>query len=374
MKKLLITTDSFLDLKDGIARYLNEIIPRIKDKFKITVLAPQLNNVYDTKKYENVKVKFLPAFKFKISGYKPAVPFNKLLKKEVEECDILWNQIMAPLGASAILYASKLKKPIITTTHVIEWELIKNALIKKIPHLVIGPHIKLFIRKLYNKCDLIIVPSKSVVETLKENKIYRKKKVIPLGIDTEVFQPTLSKLEAKKAIGLENYTVIGYCGRISKEKDIPTLHKAFLRLKNKHNLFLLIVGWGMKKNIAQFRPLEDIKITGFLDNILPYLQAMDIFVLPSLTETSSLATMEAMACGLPVIATKVGYVKEYIKDKENGLFFPKNNDLVLSLKLEILLKNKKYREKLGSNARKTALEKFSWDRTANRIIEVLSTF
>ena len=176
MKKLLITTDSFLDLKDGIARYLNEIIPRIKNKFKITVLAPQLNNVYDKERYKGVKVKFLPAFKFRISGYKPSKPFNKLLKKEVESCDILWNQIMAPLGASAILYASKLKKTIITTTHVIEWELIKNAIVRKLPHLVIGPHIKLLIRKLYNKCDLIIAPSKSVVETLKENNITKKKK------------------------------------------------------------------------------------------------------------------------------------------------------------------------------------------------------
>ncbi len=323
MKKLLITTDSFLDLKDGIARYLNEIIPRIKNNFKITVLAPELNNKYDEEKYKNVKVKFLPAFKFKISGYKPAKPFNKLLKKEVENCDILWNQIMAPLGASAIYYASKLKKPIITTSHVIEWELLKNAIVRKIPHFVIGPHIRTFMRNLYNKCDLIIVPSKSVVETLKENNIVRKKKIIPLGIDTKVFKPHINKLEAKKSIGLENYTIIGYCGRISKEKDIPTLHKAFLRLKSRHNLFLLIVGWGSKRNISMFKPLEDIKITGFLDNILPYLQAMDIFILPSLTETSSLATMEAMAVGLPVIATKVGYIKEYIIDKENGFFFSK---------------------------------------------------
>jgi len=374
MKKLLIVTDSFLDLKDGIARYLNEIIPRIKNKFKITVLAPELNNIYDKERYKNVKVSFLPAFKFRIAGYKPGKPFNKLLKKEVENCDILWNQIMGPLGISSIYYASKLKKPIITTAHVIEWELIKNAFFRKLPHFFIGPNIKLIMRKLYNKCDLIITPSKSVVHTLRENKIRRKKKNIPLGIDTEVFKPSLNKLEKKKKIGLENYKIIGYCGRISKEKNISTLHKAFLRLKNKYKIFLLIVGWGSKKNISIFKPLENIKITGFVEDIVPYLQAMDIFVLPSLTETSSLATMEAMAVGLPVIATKVGYVKEYIIDRENGLFFPKHNDLVLSLKIEHLLKHKKLRKKLGMNARKTALDKFSWDRTAEKIVKVLNTF
>ncbi len=84
--------------------------------------------------------------------------------------------------------------------------------------------------------------------------------------------------------------------------------------------------------------------------------------------------MEAMSCGLPVIATKVGYVKEYIVDKQNGMFFPKNNDLVLSLKIEQLINNKKMRERLGNNARKTALKKFNWDRTSERIMEVLRTF
>lgn len=176
MKKLLVTTDSFLDLKDGIARYLSEIIPRIKDKFQITVLAPKLNSVYDKERYKNVKVFFLPSFKFKISGYKPGKPFNKTLKKEVENCDILWNQIMGPLGVSSIYYASKLKKPIITTAHVIEWELIKNALFRKLPHFLINHSFKLSARRFYNKCDLIIVPSKSVVQTLKENKIKKKKK------------------------------------------------------------------------------------------------------------------------------------------------------------------------------------------------------
>lgn len=374
MKKLLITTDSFLDLKDGIARYLNEVVPRLNDKFKITIVAPQLNNIYDTEKYKGVKVKFIPAFKIKLAGYKLAKPFNRLLKKEIQDCDILWNQIFGPLGMSAVYYASKLGKPILTTAHVIEWELLKNAILGKVSYLFVGRSFKATIRKLYNKCDLIIAPSNSVVQTLLENKIKARKKVIPLGIDTDFFKPTEIKQEYKKQFNIEDYTVIGYCGRISREKSIRTLKKAFERLKKKHKIFLLIVGWGPKKNISAFKPLDDIKITGFMDDVLPYLHAMDIFVLPSLTETSSLATMEAMSVGLPVIATKVGYVKEYIKDKENGLFFPKQNELVLALKLEKLINDKKERIRLGKKARSTALEKFSWDATAENIMKVLSKF
>ena len=100
---------------------------------------------------------------------------------------------------------------------------------------------------------------------------------------------------------------------------------------------------------------------------------MDVYVLPSLTETTSLSTLEAMACGCAVIATPVGYVKEYIKEKYNGMLFPFKNSLVLSLKLGILLENEKLREKLAVNGRKTVERLFKWEKTAQNIKKILRT-
>ena len=79
-----------------------------------------------------------------------------------------------------------------------------------------------------------------------------------------------------------------------------------------------------------------------------------------------------MAVGLPVISTKVGYVKTYIKSGFNGLFFPKKNSYVLKQKIEVLLNNKKLRDKLGVNARKTILKKFKWSKTVQEIDNILS--
>jgi len=115
-------------------------------------------------------------------------------------------------------------------------------------------------------------------------------------------------------------------------------------------------------------------LPGSVDNVVDYLQAMDVFVLPSLTETSSLATMEAMACELPVVTTKVGFVKEYIREKHNGMFFPFKNSLVLSMKIEMLLENPELRAELGRNARKTIVESFSWEKTKERISEIIGRY
>ena len=164
----------------------------------------------------------------------------------------------------------------------------------------------------------------------------------------------------------------GFCGRIGREKDLPTLVKAFKKARHhQKNLLLLIVGTGIEEEVG-----KDIHIivTGSVNNVVPYLQAMDIFVLPSLTETSSLATMEAMSVGLPIVATPVGNIREYIEDGKNGLIFPRGDARSLYEKLEILLADEKLRANLGREARRTIKTKYQWVITAKKIRLILEKF
>ncbi|MBI2665247.1 glycosyltransferase family 4 protein [Candidatus Woesearchaeota archaeon] len=208
--------------------------------------------------------------------------------------------------------------------------------------------------------------------SLLKQGITTKTVVARLGIDIETFTPSKNKSASKKAIGLEeNNRIIGYVGRISKEKNISLLLEAFKRLPNQKNLKLLLVGSGSEDQMSACSTLNNCIITGFVNNVQDYLQAMDIFILPSLTETTSLATLEAMATGLPVITTKVGFIQNYLVKGYNGLFFPKNSPAILAAKMEALLKNKDLRDKLGENARKTVAYSFSWERSINKIKRIL---
>jgi len=371
MKKLLIATDSFLPRWDGVGRFLLEIIPRLAENYEITVLAPDFGEL---KNIDKVKIIRFPVVKINFGDIEFVGFHYRKIKKHIREADIVFTQTIGPIGLSAINAESKLSVPVISYVHSIEWELTTRG-VKRCKR-TINALTRRIARRFYNLCSLLIVPSEEVEQIYEKNKIHTSMEIVHLGTDTQKFLPAGDKKEAKKKVGIDPYcTIIGFSGRIGREKDLITLYRAFRRLEKKHpNLKLLIVGKGVKELEKLFSSNRNIMLPGSVDNVVDYLQAMDVFVLPSLTETSSLATMEAMACELPVVTTKVGFVKEYIREKHNGMFFPFKNSLVLSMKIEMLLENPELRAELGRNARKTIVESFSWEKTKERISEIIGRY
>jgi len=159
-------------------------------------------------------------------------------------------------------------------------------------------------------------------------------------------------------------------GRFGREKDLPTLYNAFRKVhQDRPNTTLLLVGGEIS-----FDHMEDIRVVGPVNDPLPYYQAMDIYVLPSLTETTSLTTMEAMATGLPVVVTPVGYVEKYVEHKFNGFVFPCGNVERLYIILKKLITDLHLRKDLGRAARHTMVQKHSWEKTAENILKILERF
>ncbi|MFP4403085.1 MAG: glycosyltransferase family 4 protein [Candidatus Woesearchaeota archaeon] len=371
-KKLVIATDAFLPRIDGIGRFLLEIIPRIENDYDITIIAPNFKGEFNFKFKSNIIRCNLINFQL-ADTYFSYVKYKKI-KNVIKEADLVFIQTIGPIGIKSIKIAKKYKKPIIAFIHILEWELIPNSLkrFKLIGKIVA----KYFAKKYYNKCDLLIFPSEEMMYKFEKNSIKTNNTIINLGTDTEKFKPILDKKKAKEKININsNQTIIGYHGRIGREKNLITLYRAFRKLEKKYNnIKLLIVGSGVKDQENIFSSNRNIILTGKKEDVIPYLQAMDIYVLPSLTETSSLSTMEAMSCGLAVITTPVGYVKEYINEKENGMFFPFKNSTRLYMKLDLLIQDLALRKRLGKNARKTIIEKFNWDNTYSKIKNTINSF
>ena len=372
-KKIVIATDCFMPRIDGIARFLEMLLPHLAD-YKMIVIAPDFKGEFNRAGYS---IKRVALRKIMIGDYIPPKKPSADVLSLIDDADLIFCQTTGPIGGAVIDYAYKLDKKIISFVHSIEWILVEKSLsrtnlIRSIASFIVKIHAK----STYNKCNAIIVPSRNVGEIFSARGMTKKKYVVHMGIDTEKFRPS-DKAEAKKELGFkEDDFVIGYVGRIAREKSLLTLRKAFKRVEGNNNK-LLIVGEGicsLKNKLKANDKHDNIIITGKTEDVVKYLNAMDVFVMPSLTETSCLALLEAMSCQLPTISTKVGNIKDYLIDRQNGLFFPKENHMHLAIKLNYLKENPDFRRTIAINARQTILKNYNYSSMINSIKKVLQVY
>ncbi len=367
--KLLLVADTYYPKVDGTLKFIEEFTKRAQDNFQISLLVPYLG---ERKGYNVTYVQ--PSRILYLSGY-PSIKFSfhniQCIKKAIKAADVVFVQGPALLSYLSIYYARRYKKKTIFYLHVISWELFAKFM-PRFLHKLFFRLLKSICISFYNRCNEILVPYHDLRQQLARNGVTSSITVARLGVDIELFSPSHNKKESKSKLGIDpNKMVIGYVGRISKEKNVTVLREAFQKLKHKDNTLLLMVGDGPEEQTGKFREIANCKVTGFVNNVHDYLKAIDIFVMPSLTETTSLATLEAMACGLPVIATKVGFIQHYLVKGHNGLFFPRGSSTMLAVKMEKLLADSLLREKLGRNARRTVAYSFSWERSINKIKHIL---
>ena len=189
------------------------------------------------------------------------------------------------------------------------------------------------------------------------------------GVDTGRFAPG----SGRRAPDLEGFAprgtvVIGTVGRMEAVKDQTTLVRAFIALTQTlpepERLRLLIVGEGSLREPAQ-RMLEEAGLsgqawlTGARDDVVALYRSMDIFVLPSLAEGICNTILEAMACGLPVVATDVGGNSELVAPGKTGALVPRSDPHAMAAALRPYVTESDLRHRTGGAARREAEARFS---------------
>lgn len=186
------------------------------------------------------------------------------------------------------------------------------------------------------------------------------------GIDVSTFLHAISRQEAKAILEKQNKLLVLFVGRLVPEKSLPTLLKALHQaLKNCRNLHLLLVGSGPEQAALQ-RLVHDLKIHEFVtfagnqSDVKPYLNASDIFVLPSESEGMSNALMEGMAAGLPCIATPVGASPEMLENGKYGLLVPVGDVDAWADALVELARDPIRRQELGNAAHQRIMAEYDF--------------
>jgi len=163
----------------------------------------------------------------------------------------------------------------------------------------------------------------------------------------------------------KNKKKIGVVARLSEEKGLEYLIRSMPTvLKKFSNIMLYIAGTGKLENklktLAKSLKVEDnVTFLGHLNNVFSFLAHIDIFVLPSRSESLPVAIMEAMSAGLPVISTSVGGIPEIIENGKTGILLPPRNSDELAKAIIYLLSNPNQIHKMGVQGKKVISEKFN---------------
>jgi len=223
--------------------------------------------------------------------------------------------------------------------------------------------------------DGIVVNSQAVRRDLIENQHIAASRIHLCynGIDTAHFQPgPRCRPEVLGGARL----VIGVVCALRPEKDLATLVEAFARVRRSQaGLKLVLVGSGparqeLMERCAQLGIREDCHFEPATADVLPWLHAIDIFVLPSRSEALSNALMEAMACGCAVAASEVGGNPELVEHGRTGLLFPAGDAAGLAACLERLAGDDELREGLGEAGAAFIRERFPLAAAAQRMGEI----
>lgn len=211
-----------------------------------------------------------------------------------------------------------------------------------------------YLAHLYRQFDLVLAPSRAMVEQLHEIGVPDARHQ-PLGIDSSVFDPARRVETLRAHLRLPaNARLLVYAGRFTPEKKLHLLIDAVRKLGRPYHL--LMIGGGA--DLPRYPQITYIPFKRNQRQLARLLASCDVLVHPGDCETFGLIVLEAMACGLPVVATSGGGVAELVDDR-TGILAAPNSIESLAGAIEAVYARKL--AELGANARRKAAEYYDWN-------------
>jgi len=250
---------------------------------------------------------------------------------------------------------------------------------------VLRPGLRLVRLRYLRRSGVVVAISPEVKQALSARNIKHVVE-IPNGVDTRKFCPVDAgpRLELRRRLEEQPETQLYiFSSRLSVEKNVRTLLEAweiFARRRPPGEVKLLILGGSdgqtfsveaYCRELVRRRNIAAVAFKGFVDNVRDYLQAADVFVHPSLREGLSNAVLEAISCGLPVIAASgTPGNSSMIDDKRSGWLFDPHRVEDLTACLERTARDYDMRRSMGREARKIAVTKFDLSMVAGKMAEL----
>lgn len=323
--RIAMFTNTYLPHVGGVANSVKQFTDGYRQRgHRVLVVAPTYEEECPEDEEENVVR--VPALKnIQESNFSLALPTTPKLTRALDEFqpEILHSHHPYIIGDTALRLAASQEVPLVFTYH---------TMYEHYTHYspVAPKQLKEFVIELAtgyaNLCSRVIAPSQSVAEILRERGVKTPISVIPTGVDVDRFADGDGDAIRTEYGVPPDATVLGYVGRLAKEKNLEFLSGALTAcLAEDEEARVLMVGDGgaredIEEIFANEGMSERLHMTGELTGraVVNAYHAMDVFAFASLTETQGMALAEALAAGRPVVALEAPGAREIIRDGENG--------------------------------------------------------
>lgn len=365
--KVAFFADTFLPKIDGIVSIMCLLIDHLEARgIETAVFAPKMGAT----RYKNtpiigvpgITMPFYPELKFgppNLSTYQQFKAFNP----DVTHC-------IHPflIGGFGMLMARHLHIPTVASFHL--------DVARLVHHFGIGfvePATDRLTRWLFNMADYALAPSRLIQQDMlnlgiHDVKLWRR------GVDAERFNPRFRSQAMRDQLSQNNPddTILLYVGRLSSEKRLDTLRPLLESLPNTH---LIMVGDGpMRATLEKYFAGTKTTFMGFREGeeLSQIYASADIFVFPSALETFGLVVVEAMAAGLPVVASRVGGVRDVIVEGQTGYTFEVGDTAAMIEGVRRIMSDPECRQKMGLDAR-TFAETQTWPAIMDEVVDLYTT-
>lgn len=361
MKKILFTATVMEHIKAFHIPYINWLS---QNGYKVDIACNGADKITNIDNAYNISITRTP---YSLKNFKAFLKLKKIIKNnnyDIIHCHTPMGSVLTRLAA---IKSRNKGTTVIYTAH--GFHFFKGSSLKN--WVLYYPVEKL----LSNLTDILITINKEDYQLAKENfKADEIKYIDGIGLDTEYFKNTkVNKKQKMSELKIsKNKRIILSIGELNKNKNHESIIRAISKIKNDDFVYI-ICGKGKLKNyllnlIDKLNIKDKVKLLGYRNDINEILQISDIYIHPSFREGLPVSVMEAMASGLPVIASKIRGNIDLIEDDE-CLFNPSNIEEINIIINDLLKKDKNRLKEIGS-CNKDKIKKYDIKNTLKEISEI----
>lgn len=360
---------SYFPRLGGAERQLAAVVPYLQASgMDVQVITRRHRGLPEFEIIDDVQVYRLPIYGSKVSA-SILFTINGVSVLRRSQPDIIHAHELFSPTTTAILAKKILGVPVVVTAH-------RSGTIGDVQRLqkkLFGAQRMALFRK---EVDAFISISRDIDDELDRAGVLTEKRYfIPNAVDENRFSPLVSKAKKNLRIelGLPDCLIVIFSGRLAPEKRVEHLIDIWPAVREEFpGALLLILGSGINEAELKNQAGDGVRFTGAVKDVVPYLQASDVFVLPSAAEGLSVAMLEAMSTGLPVVVTNVGGATDAIDPGENGMLIPVDDIPALREAIITLLRNEQLRAELGRRARQRIIDRYNLKAVAKTLSQVYS--